>query len=455
MTSTWSYARISRDDEKQGKGVRYQHGQNSDIATRTGWPAVGVEVTDNDVTAADVNVKRPGYRRVIAGIRSGECSRLIIYKQDRGVRLPGDLEDLIDLCAVSGVEIMTSQGPIDLRTSAGRLMARVNTAFAMSEVERVRERVSDKLNANAKDGLPPGGPPGYGYDAGYVVNQAEASVIRDAADRVLAGNSMREIVRDLNASGIPSKNGGRWERSALKYVLTAPRIAGLRKHQGKVVGSATWKPIIDISTHEALVAYFASNGTWKCPGRYPLTGFLTCFYCNDLTMGHHVMRNPELNQYACKGCRRIGINARKLEKYIAYTIAEFLDGDHLTTVLTEQDGAVEASALMDRITALEAELIELATMKGAGDITLQEWLPLKKGTEARIAQAKDALAIIHSDSVLTEWVGEGSRLTATWDTMTTDGKRRVIEGAFKSIRICPSKGGPRFDASRVEIVWAV
>ncbi len=452
----WSYARISRDDEKQGKGVAFQHGQNEAIAARLGWPVLVERITDNDLSAADPTVIRPGYLRVKEAIRTGQCDGLVIYKQDRGVRLPRDLEDLIDLVAQHRVQIMTSQGAVDLGTTDGRLHARVNTVFAKSEVERVRDRVRDKMKDNADNGLPPGGPPGYGYDKGYVVNPTEAAVIRSVIPRVLGGESMREIVRDLNARGIPAKNGGTWERSALKYVLTAPRIAGLRKHQGKVVGKAAWEALIPEDMHHALVAFFAANGTWKTPGRYTLTGFLTCVICQNTTMGHHTMHKSSLNQYACKQCRRVGINMRKLEKFIAYSAGQFLDSDRVAGVLASQDGTAGATAIVREIDSLNAELIELGRMKGAGELTMAEWKEARDGTASRIAILTDSLATIHSASVLSEWAGKGSILEAEWDDMTIDAKRRVIEGVFLSITIGKAIGrGPRFDATRVEIEWAV
>lgn len=452
----WSYARISRDDEKQGKGVVFQHGQNEAIAARLGWPVLVERITDNDLSAADPTIIRPGYMKVKEAIRDGRCDGLVIYKQDRGVRLPRDLEDLIDLAAQHRVQIMASTGAIDLHTTDGRLRARILNDVAMSEVERVRDRVRDKMKDNADNGLPPGGPPGYGYDKGYAVNPTEAAVILSVIPRVLGGESIREIVRDLNARNIPAKNGGRWERSALRYVLIAPRIAGLRKHQGKVVGKAMWEAIIPEDTHHALVAFFAANGTWKTPGRYTLTGFLTCGICQDTTMGHHVMTNRTLNQYACKQCRRVGINMRKLEKFIAYSAGQFLDSDEVAGVLASQDGTAGAVGIVREIDSLNAESIELARMKGAGELKMVEWKEMKEGTDKRIASLTDSLATIHSASVLTEWAGKGSLLEAEWDDMTVDAKRRVVEGVFSSITIDKATTrGPRFDPTRVRIVWAV
>jgi hypothetical protein len=65
-----------------------------------------------------------------------------------------------------------------------------------------------------------------------------------------------------------TKNGesksNKWQGSTLRRVLISPRIAGLREHNGEVVGKAVWPAIIDGATHDRLV------GLLKDPGRRPL-----------------------------------------------------------------------------------------------------------------------------------------------------------------------------------------
>jgi len=45
----------------------------------------------------------------------------------------------------------------------------------------------------------------------------------------------------------------RWVGSTLRRVLVSARIAGLREHNGEVVGDAAWPAIIDRATHDRLV----------------------------------------------------------------------------------------------------------------------------------------------------------------------------------------------------------
>ncbi len=78
----------------------------------------------------------------------------------------------------------------------------------------------------------------------------EADVIREAAARVLAGQSLAAIVVDVNERGIPSAV----IRPDLRIMLSEPgrhfSPCGLRESKGGVVGEASWEPILDWATWE-------------------------------------------------------------------------------------------------------------------------------------------------------------------------------------------------------------
>jgi recombinase len=96
---------------------------------------------------------------------------------------------------------------------------------------------------------------------GEELEPAEADAVREAVSRVLRGESLRSIAFDFNKRGIKpggeKKNGeskiDKWQGSTLRRVLLSPRIAGLREHNGEVVGKAVWPAIIDEATHDRLV----------------------------------------------------------------------------------------------------------------------------------------------------------------------------------------------------------
>jgi hypothetical protein len=143
--------------------------------------------------------------------------------------------------------------PVD---EGNRLMGRLRALIDAEEVERTRIRMRKTHEQLAIEGRPQGGRC-YGYryerdDEGRsvrVVNDDEAKVVREIADRLVNGHSATSIAADLNARGVAppqpmmrDKQTGekkprpnpRWHISSVKYVISKPAVAGLRSHHGKI-----------------------------------------------------------------------------------------------------------------------------------------------------------------------------------------------------------------------------
>ena len=107
------------------------------------------------------------------------------------------------------------------------------------------------------------------------LEETEAELIREAARRLLNGESVYGILADWERYGIRSPNGNLWLATSFRNMLTSPRIAGLRVHQGEVVGPATWAAILDRGTWEAVRTIFADRSGRRRLGRgrtFLLTG---------------------------------------------------------------------------------------------------------------------------------------------------------------------------------------
>ena len=74
-------------------------------------------------------------------------------------------------------------------------------------------------------------------------SDAERELVREAAQRVLAGQGLMTIARDWNPRGLRGATEHPWTAPTLRKVLLSARIAGLREHgtdpSGKVLGALT------------------------------------------------------------------------------------------------------------------------------------------------------------------------------------------------------------------------
>jgi len=108
----------------------------------------------------------------------------------------------------------------------------------------------------AQSGDRSGGPRPFGYeDDGITVREPEAKAVRAALESVLAGASLRSVARELNKTGLTTAMKGRtWDAHAVRAVLLRSRNAGLRDHQGQVIGPASWPEIVPEEQWRAIVA---------------------------------------------------------------------------------------------------------------------------------------------------------------------------------------------------------
>ena len=81
---------------------------------------------------------------------------------------------------------------------------------------------------------------GHGVDelgrkALHVVPE-QADAVRWAADAVLSGWSLTAVADELTERGHRGAQGARLRTSSVRCLLTSPTVAGLRVHQGEILG---------------------------------------------------------------------------------------------------------------------------------------------------------------------------------------------------------------------------
>src|SRR6185312_2288785 len=99
------------------------------------------------------------------------------------------------------------------------------------------------------------------------LDQAEAAVVQDAADRVLAGETVKGIARVLNAAGHRTSTGQPWRDVNVRDMLLRPRNAGLRVHHGEVVGRGKWTPILPADKFHQVEAILNNPARRTNPGK--------------------------------------------------------------------------------------------------------------------------------------------------------------------------------------------
>jgi DNA invertase Pin-like site-specific DNA recombinase len=444
------YLRISQDRAGDELGIARQRQDCQRLGIAKGWEIVE-EFSDDDFSAFS-GKPRPGYSRLLAALEAGGVDVVVAWHPDRLHRSPKELETFIDLIEKTGAQVATVQaGELDLSTAAGRMTARIVGSVARHESEQKSERMKRQREQAALQGRPHGGPRSYGYDeTGLQVVEVEATLIREVAHRLLAGEGVNPVARDLNARGFRTVTGKEWTAQVLRQLMLAPRLAGLRVHRGQVVGPASWPPILDRGQHEQLTARFGQKRRAGRPPTALLTGLIVCGTCGARLQQSASRR--DYRRYACHrapgrdACGAVSIRADQTEELVIETVLQRLD----TSALAALAAATPES--LEDVAALEARMAELADAYGRGLVNMSEWMRARAPLEEQLERARHARdAAARSEPVLREF--KAGRLRRAWPTLSLEERRKILGAVVERIASAPAERRARWDADRVTMVW--
>lgn len=452
------YARISQDREGAGLGVDRQVSDCEAEAQRRGWRVAEVYV-DNDISAYS-GKNRPAYERMLQDLAEGYRDALIVWHMDRLTRRMIELEEFVAICDRAGVDVAAVHGTFDVADGDGLFSARIQAAVAAKESDDKSRRVKRKMVEVAQQGRPHGGARPFGFEPDRVtIRKGEAKIIKDLADRFIAGETLTSLTRWLNENEVPTPGkAAEWRTSTVRNMLRSGRISGQREHRGEIIGPAAWHAIITPAQTARIRATLddPDRRTNRAARRYLLAGLLRCHACDATLMAHP--RNG-VRRYVCKtshgGCGSTYINADRVEELVAEAVLYRLDTPELAdTVAGRQRTDTTTEALAEQIAEDQSQLDELATLWGNKDITASEWAAARKPIETRIREAKRTLGQLSNTGDLVRYLGMGADLRHQWTGLALNRQRAIIAAVLDHAVIGPGTNtGARFDPARVTPAW--
>ena len=507
------YGRIS-EDRQEGAGVQDQHTDIKDMIVRQHWTGPFVYFEDNDISASKyARQRRPEYRRMLAQVQMSPRCRIIVAHIDRLYRLPKELEELIDLAESGRIEIFSVySGPVDLTTSDGRAMARVQIAMAAKASDDTSRRVLRAIDRNREAGLPTGGDRPFGWRRITVTgwdgkerqtwdplthDESEAELIRQAVEDVIAGASVTSIARQWNQAGVPQPRAGRvnrkngtnrpagprWTDISVRRILTSPRNAGLvalereaedddgEKRTEIECRTAVWPAIIDRAKWERCREVLTQRAPhWANPRRRSLlTGILICGHCGaSLTASVHSTRNPDgsarrvwrcsgkpgkVGQDGEQGCGRVSILAEPLEAHLTEHTFRQVDGSDVSKLMKARAANDRRSAeLMRQVADIERRLQEATDSYGRpGGISLAVLERTTRALEAQKRELEAQFSNVGHTSVLWRYAGKPGALRAAWEKLPVETRNAAIREVRGKVAIMPATrhGRGAWDTGRI------
>jgi site-specific DNA recombinase len=473
------YCRLSRDRSGLSENLGIQRTDCEEYAQTQGWDVVAV-YDDNDLSASRYarNRERPGYQQLLVAIKAGEVEAVLVTEMPRLYRKLEELLELIYLAERTPLRLIETVegGGYDLSTAEGIHNAVSAVNNAVLETRRFSDRMKRKKRAQAREGRFGGGVRPFGYEGdGITIREAEAEIIREVAERIIGGESLYGICRDLHDRGIVGSTGQPFQRHTLKRLMTAKRIVGIRTHNGTAEYPAQWPAILDQDTWTRLQLVlhadkrFTTMAAAKGRRTYLLTGLIFC--------GHEDCGAPMIGQgangvrkYGCRGDQvverrsfHLSRHAEPVEALVSEAVLRRFDSPPMAKEIARDDGEVEA--LQDRYLEQKARLDQLVIDYGSGLLDREQLVLAKIAAEEALEGIKRKLARQEHNNVLAS-IPAGKSLRDAWKSADTDWRRTLVALVVERVVILPGRPGEHrwkardgrqwyFQPEHVRIVWRV
>jgi site-specific DNA recombinase len=464
------YCRISRD-HADGWGVGDQEKRCRQLAQQMRWEVVTV-ITDNDLSASrHARKKRPGWERLKLMLELGQADAIVVQEVSRLTRRPKEFFELQE--ANPRLKIKTADEFIDLAKGIGSFMAGIKAIVDAEESERMAKRIRRRKESDALNGRShPGGHRVFGYegakrnDDGIIVNKGrintvvieeEATLIREAAQRILTGDGAKTIADDWNRRGIPTVTGARWSDVVIRQILTRPHVAGYRNHPRVGMVRGAWEPIIDKPTYDKLQRALRPRQQRSVGYRYLLTGLLYCWKCEGALTGKFAKGayryKCEASRDGLRRCYAVSRLAQPLEAYVIEETLKYLE--KRPPIVHEHHANDELEGqLIEALDTYRADLEQLTLDYYEHHLISRELFVRTAETfNERIATIEEKLGELSTSRAFLAVSDDDIR--GTWERITSfEWRRNLLRSAIERIEVQRvGKGCHTFDSSAIPITF--
>lgn len=176
---------------------------------------------DEAVSGSVPVMRRPGGRALIADVLAKRVDLILVESLDRISRDQVDLEATVRRIEHNGARIIGVSDGYDSAAGGRKVLRTVRGLVGEMYLDDLREKTHRGLAGRAIAGHAVT-QPSYGYriergDDGsrFVVDPAQAAVVREIFAAYAAGKGLHAIVEDLNSRSVPTPRGNAWTVSAL------------------------------------------------------------------------------------------------------------------------------------------------------------------------------------------------------------------------------------------------
>jgi site-specific DNA recombinase len=484
-------ARVSSDDSGIERSVDEQIHECEAWAAREGWRVVHTIRELGSASMYSQRKNRDEWDEALNWIRSGRVNALITWEMSRATRELETYAELRKACMQHNVRWGYGGTLFDLSDRNDRFRTGLDALLAEDEVSRTSERIRRAVAANVAAGKP-NGKNTWGYQRIYdsqtkallsiVPDPETGPLVQEIFRRYLEGEPVNAIARDLTRRGVPPRRPKRttdtvrtWESTAIKQILATAAYAGLRTHNGEVVGTAIWPALIEESTYYDVQRRLADPSrrrelmSWN-PNSL-LSGIARCGHgdCNARMRGGY--NNRRYKDFTGEGRLRfrsyvcaVGSHVTMKEAWVdaiveRYVIARMSRPDCLEQLyITEGVGIERRQQLLAEINDHQ-DWLDQVKVRAAAERKLDLFFDQNALVQPKIAAAQQELKRLATANPVVLELASSNNVAATWADMPLHTQREVVR-ALADVRIVRAQRGGRSPglmsaAKRVNVTWAL
>jgi site-specific DNA recombinase len=486
-----------RRSQAGGRSVELQEQDGRRLAAEHGWEVTAVY--KEWVSASEFSRRaRKEWERLLRDIEAGQFDAVIFYMEDRSARHILFAGELVQACRAAGVtRVLLPSYEYDFSDSEDVARFYGEVLAAQREVAKMSKRMRRVRREELENGQPnPGGQRAFGHHGWRRVRdddgnwrtvriaspaqvRREQELIREAARRIVAGDSLRSIVGDWNRKPIPTTTGRQWGTRTLRQVLLAPRLAGLRGHgRGELATGADGQPIRLLGDDGQPVEPILDRATWEAvksiltdPARqvtavgrapsYLLTGLAFCGVCGARLRG---IRRRDQVSYGCPdaadgGRRCVERRAELVEELILDTLFRAVESPLWDEQAAKRPTDDPTRPHYEALARLTADLDVLDGMLAEAEITERQGRKAEPSaaTIRRKMADREAERDRHQQAVSRLQNGRVAaavprNLREVWPKLSLDRQRAILAAVIERVEI-HRQGTRVFDPKAVRVIW--
>ena len=364
-----AYARYSSAGQRD-VSIEQQLSDIRAFARREGYTIVH-EYADHARSGFKNASARTAFQSMMAAAESGSFDTVISWKVDRFGRNREESALFKGRLRRFGVKVLYAMEPIP-EGSAGVLLEGMLEATAEWYSRQLSENVTRGMTDNATKCLYNGTRVlGYtrGSDGRYAIQPDEAGIIRHIFKEYTSGLSAARICADLNARGLTTSRGKRWQPESLLRVISNERYTGVYIW-GSIRVPDGMPAIIERSIFEEAQRMKQKTGRHIEQGAvdYLLTGKAFCGHCGSAMIGDSGTSKTGARHYyytcqahkARKGCTKKSLQKDYLEGAVVDYVLDYVLSDPQIEKTADAVMALQAEELKSSpLAAMEAERTEV------------------------------------------------------------------------------------------------